>query len=119
MPKTIVINGYELMDTEMQYDKRRDEYIEVPLPSERLIHIDFDYVEKYIKLLDMQVDIETLENTMEVFGIHFNEDRSEGLLRFGFETEEEEIDYKTFHLKAISGRIGNNRIYECVPVGLD
>ena len=117
--KTIRIDKFEICTKEKRYNKETKETYDYEVPNGEMMHIYFDFYEKYFKIVDIEFDPcnDEDERKAEV-NVTFNEDRSEGFLNIGIEKEVEsdEFIWHTVYIRAVSGQIGTVRIYETIVV---
>lgn len=117
--KTIRIDNFEICTTETRVNKETKETYDYNVPNGEMMHIYFDFLEKYFKIVGLEFNPYNDDDKRQAeVNVTFNEDRSEGFLNIGLEKEvgSDDFDWHTVYIRAISGLIGTTRIYETIVV---
>ena len=114
--KTLRIDEFEICTTELRYNKETEERYEYEVPNGEMMSIYIDHYKKYFDIIGVDYDPYDEEDNRDVeVNVTFNEDRSEGYMNVGI-SEDDEFEWKTLYIKALSGKINKTRIYEVIVV---
>lgn len=114
--KTIRIDECEICTIEKRYNREEGKYYKHELKNGEMMNIYLDTHGKYFEVIGVDYDpYDEDDKRCTVVNVTFNEDRSEGFMNIGIE-EDDEYQWKTLYIKALSGKINTTRIYEVIVV---